>query len=573
MPSLTSQRLPDEPIFKKLIENGKSNPNVIFQDASCGVDATYPQLLYDIVSLRQRLYEWLPPSLFDDDGRIKEENPYILIVAPANYEFVVASLAVLAIGAALVPLAPAILPEEALYFSQRCKSKLMLVSSPCLPLASEIEKYAQANGDKLNIQPIASGLRCWDGEAASLGCSLLSSGDFCIDERMTVAASRPSLILFTSGTTGPPKGVVHTRSFFYFGYGTSNADVFLTHRPVHWIGGLRSTINLVANGTRQEVVTSSAPAIWERIRQGGVTMLCCVIPMWWSLMRHYHDVISPLPENERDAYLQGMRALRVARIGGAMPLPSLLQFWREEIGIPLELTYGCTETGGPGFMTDSQSDRSVERCLGQAEDGVVARFSEGDFGEIFLKTRFLFSHYLDDIEATKAAFTSDGFFKTGDYVSRLGKEYVFEGRTSTDFVRFHGFKIPVLEVETQLAQLPSVAEACVVSIPDKDASTRVGAIVRLKEGFEHENLVSIRNALADKLLYYKLPTALRVLGNGEQIPSIWSGKVARRKVSELFFPVSESGSLPAEIQSWDIKDKELNGGPKKAWDWAGLQGC
>lgn len=461
--------------------------------------------------------------------------------------------------------APDILPEEALHFLRACASGLILAGSTSWELATEIQRYADTKGDNITIQPISA------GEFSSIESSTALTID--VDEDLTITPTRPSLILFTSGTTGPPKGVVHSRRFFYLGYGTSNDDVFLTHRPVHWIGGLRSILNLVISGTRQEMIEAHPAVIWERLRRGGVTMLCCVIPMWWKMMKHFQEELSFLPVAELNDYIRGAQGLRIARLGGASPTPSLLRFWRETIGIPLEVSYGCTETGGPGMLTDSSTDRRLERCLGKPESGVTVKFSDGDHGEILLKTSFLFSYYLHDDDATRAALTSDGFFKTGDYARLVDGEYVIEGRTSTDFVRYRGFKVPIVEVEIRLMELPFISEACIVSIPDKDASTRVAALVRFRHDFSGGNLVTVREHLSDKLLHYKLPTALRVLRKGEEIPLTVSGKVIRRRVVEQYFPLTGCCQLPADVELWDIHDEQKKDGPRRAWDWAGLQGC
>ena len=110
-----------------------------------------------------------------------------------------------------------------------------------------------------------------------------------------------------------------------------------------------------------------------------------------------------------------------------------------------------------------------------------------------------------------------------------------------------------------------------MSIPDKAATTRVAALVRLHQDFFDTNLATVRKHLSEKLLYYKLPTALRLLRAGEEIPLTVSGKVIRRKVVEKYFPLTEHCELPAEVELWDIRNEQTR--LRKAWDWAGLQGC
>ncbi|KAI1177403.1 hypothetical protein F4777DRAFT_596605 [Nemania sp. FL0916] len=568
-----SYKLPNEPIFHQLLKNSKAIPGVIISDPTCDAYANYTKLLLDIVVLRQQLYDALPQSLFDSRGIICPESPYILVAAPGNYEFIVATFTILAIGGAIIPIAPGVLPEEAVHFLRDSQSSVLLASRPCWERGAAIQAHtASTQGPKVTVIPISSAT--WSPNP-SRESSTTASPTVSIDGTLTIDPSRPSLVLYTSGTTGLPKGVVQLRPYFSHGYGTSTADLFLTHRPVHWIGGLRSIINLVVSGTPQEMVEPHEAAIWERLRVGGVTMLCCVIPMWCRLRQYYLDVLVRLPEEGREEYLRGARALRVARVGGAAPMPGLLRFWREKVGLPLEVTYGCTETGGPGMMTDRSCDRKLELSLGKPEPGVQVRLSDGNEGEILIKSSFVFSGYLGAKTTTQTCFTPDGFFKTGDYGRRVGNEYVIEGRVATDFVRFHGYKISIVEVETRLAELPLVTEACIVSIPDSGASTRVAAVVRFAPNYKQVgNLASIRNALSEHLAEYKLPTALRVLAPHEEIPATVVGKVIRRKVVERYFVPPGGGDYDAVapgVEVWDIGKKSERS--VRAWDWAGLQGC
>lgn len=124
-------------------------------------------------------------------------------------------------------------------------------------------------------------------------------------------------------------------------------------------------------------------------------------------------------------------------------------------------------------------------------------------------------------------------------------------------------------METRLAELPFLTEACIVSIPDSSASTCVAALVRFNPGFVG-NLATIRNALSDKLAQYKLPTALRVLAVDEDIPTTVVGKVIRRRVVQRYFVPTGDYEVAPGVETWDITKKPEK---IKAWDWEGLQGC
>lgn len=122
-------------------------------------------------------------------------------------------------------------------------------------------------------------------------------------------------------------------------------------------------------------------------------------------------------------------------------------------------------------------------------------------------------------------------------------------------IRYYGHRIPVLELESYLADIPSVAEAYVLSVPDPYTCARVAVLVRFDPNTHSAknefNLGYIRAHLSDKLASYKLPTLMRTLQKGETIHRTEIGKIIRKKISEKFFPLSETFTLPPEIEVWD----------------------
>ncbi|GFF36871.1 hypothetical protein IFM51744_03272 [Aspergillus udagawae] len=570
---LSKGKLPNEPFFEHLVKSWNEVQHVVIHDPQNGVDADYTQLFTDVLNMRQAIYEALPRSMFDDKRIIVEESPFIFILAPGNYEFIVASFAILALGGALVPLSTSVLPEEAHDLLRRCNSSAILAAPQCLKRATEIQQYVDSQQDrrKVGIVPI------------SIKYSTVSIPQFEVDKGMTLAPTRPGLVMFTSGTTGPPKGVVHDRTIFYTRPGLTTDDVILSHRPVHWISGALPLIVGFMKGSRVEITEPDVKVIWERLRKGGVTRLTCGPPIYTKLMKHFQEVLSVLSPEERDEYVRGARGLRVAGVIGQVCAPSMLRFWREVIGKPLTIFYGSTEMASRALQGTADTDAYIDRCIGRPVAGITVKLSEGDHGELLIKGQSMFSHYLNDEAATRAAFDDEGFYRTGDLVHRVGDQYVLDGRASTDFVRhLGGYKVPVLEVEAHLLELPYISEAYILSVPDLQNGARVAALIRLRvpkpshgalEWTEEQpkvDLRTIRSDLVDKLSKYKLPTALRILQDGETVPETRTGKPIRKQAVERYFPVSEDFALPAAVEVWDLTSPEQDR-PARAWDWAGLQ--
>ncbi|KAL4876010.1 hypothetical protein BJY04DRAFT_223495 [Aspergillus karnatakaensis] len=540
---------PDDPIFAQLLQVARDVNHVIVHDPGNKVDADYAQLLTDILRMQTELRAALHQPMFSDDGILLEQTPYIFILADGKYEFIVAAFAILSIGGAVVPLSPTTSPEETTSLLHRTHSTTILTSKTHLSHSTAIQSPALTS---LTILPIPI------NTTAKLA---ISSPLLTLNPTPTIPATRPALLLFTSGTSGPPKGVVHTRALFHEIHLASGPNhVFLHHRPPNWITGALPLFRHPLAGARMEITPSDPETIWMRLRAGtedgvqAVSMLIGPPRFWGSLMKYYRDVIANLPEIERIGYIDGVQKVKIARVGGTMPHALLVRFWRREIGIPLLVSYGATELGGRGLRTSLETGLEIERCIGRPQPGVKVRLSEGDHGEMEIWNPVLFSHYLGDEKATKAAFTKDGYYRTGDLAHREGDEYIFDGRAG-EFIKFLGHKISIVELEMRLLEQPFISDACVLPVTDAGSNERVAAVIRLQENITQASesvLEVLRQRLTDTGLVpgYMLPTALRVLRQGEEIPRTASMKVLRRQAAEKFFSLSDRLDFPDSVERW-----------------------
>lgn len=202
--------------------------------------------------------------------------------------------------------------------------------------------------------------------------------------------------------------------------------------------------------------------------------------------------------------------------------------------------------------------------------------------------------YIGDEEKTASAFDEEGYFKTGDLAKIVEGEYVFTGRASVGCklrspdgnifinvapdVFFHGYRIATLEVENSLIDLPYIAEAYVVGVPDYEAKELCAALIRIRKNAISEDqlsLAQIRTDLSQGLPTYKLPMLLRILKGGEEVPMTISQKPIRREIVKQYFGVTDhqywSGEDPTPgVQSWGNAPEQI-AAKTRPWDWCGLQ--
>ncbi|KAJ5834119.1 NRPS-like protein biosynthetic cluster [Penicillium robsamsonii] len=555
-------RFPNEPHFRVLLKHCEESPpdGVFFYDPSCGVEANHQQFLQDVYTTRQGLLNGLPRVLFNDQDMIHEERPFVCLLNQGNYEYIVAAFAVLILGGAVVPLAPSILPEEASHLMKQCQSAVLMAGSSAFDHATAIQQYAVSQQQDIHVRSISIN----NPQQPILPL---------IEETMIVSVERPSILVFTSGTVGPPKGVVHGRRLLALPYTSAQAGIYLNCISLWTVGAVR-LVKHTLYARRIEIIRPDPGVLWERLRKGGVAFLAAGIPLWQGLMEYFQQHLDHLPAAQREEYLCGLRGLNTAMVTGGTLFPSRLRFWRD-LGRPLQLCYGATELGRICLITKNGLGVNRNNYLGRPAKGTTIKLSEGDHGELLIKSPNVFTHYLNNPAATKAVFTDDGFYQTGDLVSREDDDYFFHGRASTDFIKYYGYQIPIPVLEKQLNELPGVREGYILAMPDERCGYRAAALIRLIQDPNADpqpatfDLPHLREQLADKMPAFMLPTALRFLQE-ETIPRSISGKILRRDAVREFFPVGENGCCSdATVQMWLARPSVCRMSANRVWDWAG----
>ncbi|MFD8806529.1 acyl-CoA synthetase [Streptomyces sp. NPDC059597] len=352
----------------------------------------------------------------------------------------------------------------------------------------------------------------------------------------TYDAEDPALVVYTSGTTGPPKGAVLPRRALATtldaladAWQWSEHDVLTHALPLFHVHGLvLGVLGPLRRGGEVRHLGRFDPEGVARELRSGATMLFGVPTM-------YHRLAEALPGDPGLAKaLAGARLL----VSGSAALPV---HDHERIaaatGRRVLERYGMTETlMNTGVRADGEARPGT---VGVPLPGVELRLVEDDgtevtahdgesVGEIQVRGPNLFTGYLNRPDATAAAFTADGWFRTGDVAVREPDGYVrIVGRKATDLVKSGGYKIGAGEIENALIELDSVREAAVTGEPDPDLGERVVAWVVPADPEAPPTLQELASHVAGRLAPHKRPRVLRLLS---ALPRNDMGKVMKRSL-------------------------------------------
>ena len=351
---------------------------------------------------------------------------------------------------------------------------------------------------------------------------------------------RRAMILYTSGTSNRPKGVVTTHgnitaqiTSLVRAWEWSASDTILLCLPLHHVHGIINVVScaLWAGATCQMLPRFDANAVWDSIADGGISLFMAVPTIYVKLIAAWDAASS-----QRRAILSRACARLRLMVSGSAALPvSTLQRWKEISGHTLLERYGMTEIGMA--LSNPLHGERVPGSVGRPLPGVEVRLvgenaepvAPGTAGEIEVRGRNVFAEYWGKPEATRAAFR-DGWFRTGDTAVVENDVYRILGRTNIDILKTGGHKVSALEIEEALREHPAVAECAVVGLPDAEWGERIAAAVVLNDG-NALDLPSLRTWARESLASHKLPSRLLVL---DALPRNAMGKVMKPSVVALF---------------------------------------
>jgi long-chain acyl-CoA synthetase len=435
------------------------------------------------------------------------------IMLPNVPQFAVAYYGVLRAGGTVVPMNPLLKEREVRFYLTDPEAKLMFAWHDFAGPAREGAEGTSA--EAIVVEPGAFEERLSGVEP-----------DFEVVER---DPSDTAVILYTSGTTGTPKGAELTHENLIRNaeitrgiMDATDRDVLLGALPLFHAFGQTCSLNMaMANAAVLSMIPRFDPGqALEIIERDKVTVFQGVPTMFTAMLHH--------PERER----YDVSSLRVCVSGGAAMPVEVMRGFEEAFDCKVLEGYGLSETSPVASFNHPDRERKPG-TIGQPVEGVEMKVvdedgqevAEGEIGEIVIRGHNVMKGYWRKPDATEEAIR-DGWFHSGD-MGRIDEDGYFAivDRKKELIIR-GGYNVYPREIEELLYEHPAVEEAAVVGVPDEKLGEEVGAAVVLKRG-QDIGEGELRGYLKEQLAAYKYPRKLWFL---DELPKGPTGKILKREI-------------------------------------------
>jgi len=346
---------------------------------------------------------------------------------------------------------------------------------------------------------------------------------------------RKAMILYTSGTTSKPKGVISTHknvksqiTALVKAWKWVKEDHMPLFLPLHHIHGIINSLSCpLFVGAKVTMLGSfEVEKICNQVASKNFSVFTAVPTIYFSLIDELEH------SNNKDLF-EGFEKMRLMMSGSAALAPEIHKKWKELTGQELLERYGMTEVG-MALSNKINGERrpgsvgvplpSVEVRLENDKGEIID--NEGEAGQLLIKGPQVFQGYLNLPDKTKESF-KDGWFITGDVVMLEKGYYKILGRDSVDIIKSGGYKISALEIEDVLLRNPKIKECAVVGMPDdKWGEIVAAAIVAKAEDIKSEE---IQAWCSSYLSDYKIPRRMIVMKN---LPKNSMGKITKPELKE-----------------------------------------
>ncbi len=452
----------------------------------------------------------------------------VALLFPNCIDFCLAYFAVLSLGAVVVPLNNRLAPKELAYILNDSQAETLIIEEQFWDsynaLAGELER---------DLRVIKAGGQPQDGVG---DFATLSQPGPEPKARPVLEADSPASIMYTSGTTGKPKGAILSHGNVFTNARNAGAhlsykesDVTLLVVPLFHVTGLHSQLVAFcyAGGTCAIMRAYNTAAMIELMARHRVTVTFKV-PTMYTLML----VNEALERSD-------LSALRLAAYGGAPMAPETIRQLQDSLGVDLHNAYGLTEATSLVTVLPASDALRKAGSIGLPTSGTRLKVIDDagkelppdEVGELLIKAPIVVQGYWNKPEAT-AENIVDGWLHTGDYARIDPEGFVYIADRKKDMIIRGGENIYSIEVESALVSHPKVLEAAVVPRPHSIFDEVVHAFVVLNQGAlagEDEVIEYCRGLIAD----YKVPASVSFI---DELPRNPGGKVLKDRLRQMVPP-------------------------------------
>ncbi|XP_076267014.1 malonate--CoA ligase ACSF3, mitochondrial-like [Rhynchophorus ferrugineus] len=566
----------------KVVNNIKKQQNSP-EELALGPVFKNARLFPEKIAIKDRIAAYTYGNIFMSAHELSKEitnllegktNERVLFLCPNDIHYVITLWAIWMSGQIALPVSPLHPKSLLMYYANDSNSKLLITVPEYTYLMSRV---ATNTSTKLHVLDDRLKLNCTLMQA-SQPCDLEGGKD---DD---FYSKSDALILYTSGTTGNPKGAIlsyknlaaQTNSLIKAWHWT-HEDTILHTLPLHHIHGIVNALLCPLHiGAKCIMLPKfNANTVWSyllgvstRPEDRRVSVFMGVPTMYSKLIDEYDRVFKE--DTKMAEYIRNTLKTKVRlMVSGSAPLSEpLYQQWEEVSGHRLLERYGMTETGmtlsnlydsdrEPGYvgvplpgvsvklMEEVIDDKSLSKVLVECSniDGTLVYNKNGQkdengddpIGELFVKGENVFLRYHERPDTTKREFTSDGWFRTGDMCQYDvdKKKFRILGRKSVDIIKSGGYKISALQVESSILGCPTVKDCAVLGLTDEKWGQRVVAVISpTSSGNESALVEELRLWASNKLPKYAIPKEWRFV---DKIPKNAMGKVNKKELVQMVF--------------------------------------